>query len=139
MVFVGIAIFVFFNKIPKNDRAYVVSTPTPNDTLGNWVGDGCVQKLAKPIEVEWEGEVIAQMVSGTQYGIRKTPEDKENPYFYAGFPDDKVDQVWAVKKEAGLTGLVRVKGQFVGITDAYKNTIFGRCVPHVRIDTIVKL
>lgn len=96
----------------------------------------CNRDYAKPIDVNWEGEVIAKMVSETQYGIKRIPPDKKYPYFYAGQDPDKA---WAEKKNIGLEGKVRVIGKWVGITDAYKNSIFGRCVPDVEIVSIEKI
>lgn len=93
----------------------------------------CNEEFAKPIDVDWEGKIIATMISETQYGIERIPPDKKYIYFYAGQDPDKA---WAEKKNVGLEGKVRVKGRWVGITDAYKNTIFGRCVPDVEITTI---
>lgn len=96
----------------------------------------CNRDYAKPIDIDWEGEVIAQMVSGTQYGIKRIPPNEKYPYFYAGQDPDKA---WAENKNVGLDGKVRVVGKWVGITDAYKNSIFGRCVPDVRIMSIEKI
>ena len=96
----------------------------------------CNRDYAKPIEVNWEGEVIAKMVSETQYGIKRIPSNKKYPYFYAGQDPDKA---WVEKKNVGLEGKVRVKGKWIGITDAYKNSIFGRCVPSVEIISIEKI
>ncbi len=118
------------NKIIE--KTNLPSASPKNDT------EDCNKTFDKPIDVEWTGEVIAQMVSGTVYGIKKTPEDKENPYFYAGRLDEDINKAWEDKKEVGLSGLVRVKGKWVGITDAYRNTIFGRCVPNVLIESIVQ-
>lgn len=93
----------------------------------------CSEEFAKPIDVDWEGKIIAQMGSGTLYGIERIPPDKKYVYFYAG---QDIDKAFAEKKNVGLEGKVRVKGKWIGITDGYKNTIFGRCVPHVEITTI---
>ena len=96
----------------------------------------CTKTFVKPVPVEWTGKIIAQMVSGTQYGIEKVPADKENPYFYASQDPDKA---FLENKSVGLEGMVTVKGNWTGTTDAYRNTIFGRCVPSVDILSIVEL
>src|SRR3989344_4450579 len=101
----------------------------------------CEKTFDEPIDVSWEGKVIGQMVSGTQYGILKLPEDKENPYFYAGIHDEEINEAILQKRaDVGLTGIVRVKGKWIGITAAYRNTIFdGKCVPYVKIESIEQI
>ncbi len=83
----------------------------------------------KPVDVVWEGEIITSFVSGTDYGIKKIPKDKDFPYFYA-YTGDEV-ATW-------LEGNVEVKGKWTGITCAYQNTVFGRCVPDVEVEEITE-
>lgn len=97
----------------------------------------CAIMYDKPTDIEWTGEVVARFLSGVDYAVKKIPEDKEYAYFYAGHQD--FDKAWEEKKEVGLEGLVKVKGKLVGMTDAYRNTIFGGCVPWVRIESIVEI
>lgn len=99
----------------------------------------CNRDFAKPIDVEWEGEVIANMLGGTAYGVKRIPPDKKYPLFYAGPTEENIDKLLSENKNLGLEGKVRVKGRWVGITDAYKNTIFGSCVPDVIIEFIEPL
>jgi len=81
----------------------------------------------KPIEVDWEGRIIANLMGGIDYGLKRVPEDKDFPFFYAYTGNDS---------NAGLEGKVRVKGKWTGITCAYQNTVFGRCVPDVKVEEI---
>lgn len=114
------------HKINKWRRlSEVEESPTVNQ-------DSCVKNYDKPIPVEWTGKVIALFVSGTQYGIEKIPADTENPYFYA-YQD--VDTT----KYVDYQGVVKIKGNATGITDAYYNSMFGGCVEEVEIVSMEKL
>ncbi|MBU0570223.1 hypothetical protein KKB40_05640 [Patescibacteria group bacterium] len=94
----------------------------------------------EPVEIVWEGEIIAQMISGAQYGIKKIPEDKDIPYFYAGISGDIDEAIINKRKDVGLTGNVRVEGKLIGITATYRNSIFdGLCVPQVIIEKIEQI
>ncbi len=86
----------------------------------------------KPIDVVWEGEIMAVFMSGQSYGIKKIPEDKDFPYFYAGINSD------AFPEHVVLEGNVEVTGKWTGITCAYQNTVFKRCVPEVELQKIVR-
>ncbi len=81
----------------------------------------------QPIDIDWEGEIMATFVSGQDYGIKKTPKDENFPYFYAYTGDDS---------NSSLEGSVKVKGKWTGITCAYQNTVFKKCVPEVEADKI---
>ena len=83
-----------------------------------------------PIDVVWEGKIIATFVSGSDYGIKKIPEDKDFPYFYAWINSD------AFPEHVAMDGVVEVTGKWTGITCAYQNTVFERCVPDVEVKEI---
>lgn len=83
----------------------------------------------KPIDIVWQGKIISTMVSGSDYGIKKIPEDKNFPFFYAYTGNELNDR---------LEGNVKVDGKWKGITCAYENTIFNRCVPDVEVINIEK-
>ena len=122
----------------KNNKKNIIDESTSLAPVDDYWAEysACEKTFDEPIDVTWEGEVIALLVSGVDYGIKKIPEDAEYPYFYAGRTEEEFDRVWEAKKEVGLQGNVRVKGKWVGITSAYRNSIFGRCVPHVMIESI---
>jgi len=84
----------------------------------------------KPIDVTWEGKIIAIFHSGTDYGIEINPKDKDYPFFYAYTGD---------KANVATEGNLRITGKWTGITCAYQNTIFGRCVPDVEVEKIERL
>jgi len=90
----------------------------------------CEEEFEEPIDVIWSGRIFANLVGGIDYGIEKLPKDEEYPVFYAGQPLD-VDE-----SRQWLSGRVEVRGKWTGITCAYRNTIFGRCVPYVEIENI---
>lgn len=84
----------------------------------------------EPINVKWKGKIIAYFQSGKDYGIKKIPEDKNFPFFYAGNYSD------AFPEHVALDGTVEVTGKWTGITCAYQNTVFKRCVPDVEVREI---
>src|SRR3990167_5480309 len=73
----------------KEEQVSLLPTPTP------YFEDDCTVTYDKPIDVEWTGEVMTWFLSGVAYDIKKIPEDKENPYFYAGHQD--FDKAWEEK------------------------------------------
>lgn len=78
-----------------------------------------------PVPANWEGSIIAVMVSGQAYAI----ERDDGQRFYAFLTDPPTPT---------LEGRVSVRGLWTGTTCAYQNTIFdGRCVPDVTVRTII--
>jgi len=84
----------------------------------------------KPIDVTWNGKIIATFHGGTDYGVEKIPKDENYPYFYAGNYSD------AFPEHVAMDGIVEVTGKWTGITCAYQNTVFKRCVPDVEVQEI---
>lgn len=100
------------------------------EVIKNDIGCSCQKTFDHPKDIVWEGIVIANMMSGSVYGIKKIPEDSNEPYFYASQPEN------VSRDRQGLRGKVRITGKWTGITCAYANTIFHRCVPRVEIEEI---
>lgn len=86
------------------------------------------EEFLNPIDVVWRGEIISTMTSGSCIGL-KGEFDK---YRWAMVCLENADsnELWKFQ------GMVTVTGKWLGITCAYQNTIFGQCVPDVRIESI---
>lgn len=84
----------------------------------------------KPIDIVWKGKIMTFFQSGKDYGIEKIPKDENYPYFYAGIYSD------AFPEHVAMDGNVEVTGKWTGITCAYQNTVFKRCVPDVEVKQI---
>ena len=82
----------------------------------------------KPIDVVWRGEIISTMVSGSCIGLKG--EFDKYRWAMACLADEQSSELWQFE------GPVTVAGKWLGITCAYKNTIFGECVPNIRIESI---
>ncbi len=100
-------------------------------------GCGCEETFEKPIDVVWTGNVFAFMQSGEAFGIERTPKNEQYPVFFACCIEGKMENdKWIIDH---IRGKVKITGKWTGITCAYKNTIFGRCVPDVDIEKIEEL
>jgi len=82
-----------------------------------------------PVYVAWEGDVVASFVGGSDYGVKRTPEDPDFPYFYA---------YTGSENDLGLEGRIKVVGEWTGVTCAYKNTLFGQCVAEIKATRITQ-
>jgi hypothetical protein len=83
------------------------------------------QTFNKPIDVDWVGQVYFILQAGHGYGLKKDNGDT----FMAFYKDNTYNP--------DLHGQVEVKGKWLGIDCAYRNTVFnGKCVPYVEIDKI---
>lgn len=86
----------------------------------------------KSIDVIWSGKIISTMVSGSCIGLEGDFDNYTQAM--ACLPEARLlkdpNKLWTFK------GMVTVTGKWLGITCAYKNTIFGECVPDVVIESI---
>ena len=86
------------------------------------------KEFYKPIDVVWRGEVISTMAGGSCIGLKG--EFDNYHWALACLENAGSSELWKFE------GTVTVTGKWLGITCAYKNTIFGECVPDVRIESI---
>ncbi len=97
----------------------------------------CEKTFEKPIDIVWTGKVFAYMMSGEAFGVERTLKNEEYPVFFACCIEGRwEDDKWIIDD---IDGKVRVAGKWTGITCAYGNTIFGRCVPNVEIEKIEEI
>lgn len=103
--------------------------------LTNWAGNikasilpNYENEFSKPVYVVWNGEIISTMANGSCIGL--TGEFGGYRWAIACLADEQSDELWKFE------GAVTITGKWLGITCAYKNTIFGECVPNVRIESI---
>ncbi len=104
------------------------------DWLGNlnatiW-GNGA-KEFAKPVDIVWQGEVISTMAGGSCLGLKG--EFDKYSFATVCLPEGDSGELWK------FGGMVTITGKWLGITCAYKNTIFGECVPEVNIEKIESL
>ena len=92
----------------------------------NWANGE--KEFSKPVDIVWRGEIISTMAGGSCVGLN----GKFDNYLWAiaCLPDTDSGELWKFE------GAVTVTGKWLGITCAYKNTIFGECVPDVSIENI---
>ena len=93
---------------------------------GMWaVGE---KEFSEPKNVVWRGEIISTMAGGSCMGMYG--EFDNYHWAVVCLPDTNSNELWKFE------GVVTVTGKWLGITCAYKNTIFGECVPDVSIENI---
>ncbi len=86
------------------------------------------KEFSEPIDIVWRGEVISTMAGGSCMGLKGDFSNYQ--WAVACLPNMNSSELWKFE------GVVTVTGKWLGITCAYKNTIFGECVPDVSIDII---
>lgn len=89
------------------------------------------KEFSKPVDVVWRGEIISTMAGGSCLGLKGVFDDYD--LAMACLSDVSSDELWKFE------GAVAITGKWLGITCAYKNTIFGECVPNVEIEKIDKV
>lgn len=97
-----------------------------NSKASIWAGEE--REFFKPIEVVWRGKIISTMAGGSCIGLKG--EFGGYSQAMACLPNTDSNELWKFE------GMVTVTGKWLGITCAYKNTIFGECVPDVVIENI---
>jgi hypothetical protein len=109
---VTVAVLVWFAQPkPRGQKATIGESARPPQE----------KVFASPVPISWEGEVIGVMESGQVLAIRRIDGTES-------FLAVLLEPLASVPK-----GLVRVRGEWIGITCAYQHTVFdGRCVPEVR-------
>jgi len=85
----------------------------------DFINCDCEKEFVSPVTVTWRGKVNSVFLSGEGIGVEKYNYDEEYGMFYVITNSLYKDEV----KE------IEVRGELVGITCAYANTIFGQCVP----------
>lgn len=110
----------------EDDSDIEVTTTEPNSIQMNLDKIcECEKEFKTSYPIEWSGYVIAMFSSGEDIGVKRFDQSGEYKQFYVR-GDGKYD--------GGEK--VRVKGDMIGITCAYYNTIFGECVPNVIANSI---
>lgn len=99
-----------------------------NNNSKAMIWSGVEREFFKPIEVVWRGKIISTMAGGSCVGLEGEFGNYRQSLACLKNADSK--ELWK------LEGVVTVTGKWLGITCAYKNTIFGECVPDVRIENI---
>lgn len=97
-----------------------------NDKANIWSTDE--REFFKPVDIVWRGEIISTMAGGSCIGLSGN-FDKYS-LALACLSEGNLVDMW--KFEGG----VEIVGKWLGITCAYKNTVFGECVPEVSIEAI---
>jgi len=124
---------IIINSAADADLSYepITKTHTKDDFVNrNFIGCDCEKRFKKEYPVVWSGEVIATFVSGEDFGVERFNKDAEYKQFY-------VDGQNKYTGEPGVN--VKVTGRLIGITCAYANTVFGKCVGEVVADQVVVL
>lgn len=87
----------------------------------------CATTFKKSYPVVWSGKVIATFVGGLDLGVKSFDQTAKYKDFYV---------VGNGKYKSEMGDKVRIKGQLVGLTCAYANTVFGKCVGEVEAQEI---
>lgn len=119
----GVFAFVVFGYLA--DRGLIAS-------IGSFANINSIAESEKtfttPRNVQWTGEIIGVVSGGSCVGIKGNFSGY--PAFLACLPD-----IYGTGL-SNYSGIVTVNGKWSGITCAYRNTIFGSCVPDVVIERI---
>ncbi|HPY08406.1 MAG: hypothetical protein ACOX0H_00910 [Patescibacteria group bacterium] len=95
-------------------------------TETDFINCDCEKEFTNPVAVTWRGKVMATFVSGDGIGVEKYNYDDEYSMFYV-ITNDLYD---------GRATEIEVRGDLIGITCAYANTVFGKCVPLIQAQKI---
>jgi len=111
---------------------FVIYHPTYLDNSKASIWNGKEREFFKPVDVAWRGEIISTMASGSCIGLKGDFDNYR--WALACLPEALLrgnpSELWKFE------GMVTIIGKWLGITCAYKNTIFGECVPNVSIENI---
>lgn len=108
--------FVFYNSDYQNN----------NSKASIWNSDE--KEFFKPIDIVWRGKIISTMAGGSCVGLEG--EFGNYRQALACLSNTGSNELWKIE------GTVTITGKWLGIICAYKNTIFGECVPDVIIENI---
>ncbi|HEY4474592.1 MAG TPA: hypothetical protein VJC06_01570 [Candidatus Paceibacterota bacterium] len=115
--------------------AFIIYYPSlldNNHKASIWISDE--REFFKPIDVVWRGKIISIMAGGSCIGLKGEFDNYRQAL--ACLPEvllrGNSSELWE------LEGMVTVTGKWLGITCAYENTIFGKCVPDMVIENIGK-
>ncbi len=116
----GFIVFMFFYPTywDDNGRATILNSDE--------------KEFFKPVDVVWRGKIISTMAGGSCVGLEG--EFGNYRQAMACLPEARLledaSELWKFE------GMVTITGKWLGITCAYKNTIFGECIPDVTIESI---
>jgi hypothetical protein len=86
------------------------------------------KEFPEPIDIAWKGKIISVMAGGSCAGIEGQFGDYSKAMVcLADSASDELNK---------YSGELNISGKWLGITCAYKNTIFGECVPIVEVDVV---
>ena len=108
--------FIIYHSSPL-DNNYKASIWTNNE-----------REFFRPVQVVWQGKIISTMSGGACVGLEGDFDNYTQAM--ACLPDMNSNEL------RNFEGMVTVTGKWTGITCAYKNTIFGECVPDVMLENI---
>lgn len=86
------------------------------------------KEFHQPIDIVWKGRITSVMSGGSCIGLEGQFDNYSK--FIACLTDANSRELFK------YSGEVTVTGKWLGITCAYKNTIFGECIPEVEIGEI---
>ena len=86
------------------------------------------KEFFKSVDVVWQGKIISTMSGGACVGLEGDFDNYSQAM--ACLPDKDSNELWKLEE------VVTITGKWLGITCAYRNTIFGECVPDVVIESI---
>ncbi len=118
----GITLFLVFSVFVISQSAH----RDDNSKASIWTNSE--KEFFKPVDVVWRGEIISTMAGGSCVGLKGKFDNYSQAI--ACFPHADSNELWKFER------MVTVTGKWLGITCAYKNTIFGECVPNVSIENI---
>jgi hypothetical protein len=105
-----------------------------------WSNPKQENSFAEPEQIQWIGEVVTQMESKKAYAMKMIAGNSEYEMFYtqpfvvvSGLEDKLMPQF-----EVG--DYLNIRGNFLGITCAYQNSVFGGdCVPDVVVESVIEV
>jgi len=123
LIFTGYNVILIKGAAAAEASSFITyrSINSSPETKTNLNDCDCEKQFTSPVAVTWRGKVMATFVSGEGIGVEKYNYDDEYSMFYVitnGLYDGKTTEV-------------EVHGDLIGITCAYANTTFGKCVPLV--------
>lgn len=140
IILIGISCYLLIDHL-RTPKANIAANDSNSNSTDRDIGEYRLSKAVQaiknseettfdlPIFVAWEGNVTSMFSSGSDYGIKKIPADKDFPDFYVSTGSEE---------NLDLDGKIKIYGYWTGITCAYQNTAFHHCVPIVEAKKIVQ-